>query len=196
MLKTGIIKVIFISLIFLLVLSVFKNGSGCSDMEYAYEIMQDSVFHFDSTGSSIYMYENERDSFLQNTFFDDIKAYPSSSTSLKKISSLADGVQNTFLQISMFRSNEPNTYYFMIVNRRCSPYVPDSNENGGRRFIRIKFDKGAETFSHFHDWKITNVSNKSEVIKFNRTDTGYINLKWFMPCEGKLYKIAPSILGK
>lgn len=186
------IRTVITGIAFSLTLFLFVNGFRISNHTSIVFEPTDSIYQFDSSNSHIYRFENERVYLLQNTFFNDIKSYPASFTSLKKRSTIADSVQNTYLQVSTFKGRKLNVYYFMIVNRRCAPYRPDSNDNGGRRYIRIKFDALAKEFSKFDDWKITDIYNKKIVKELSNDDTSYINLKWFMPCEGKLYKVSPS----
>ncbi|MCX6161960.1 MAG: hypothetical protein NTV87_11610, partial [Ignavibacteriae bacterium] len=84
----------------------------------------------------------------------------------------------------------------MIVNRRCSPYVDSANENnrGGRRKLRAYLHSNSSAFSGFNNWNIINCENDSTVATFDKNNPGYVNLDWFMPGEGKLFKITPTFV--
>lgn len=110
-----------------------------------------------------------------------------------------DCEQNTYLQAATFENSEPDTHYFMIINRRCSPYYAPgvdsrfpNGENGGRRKIKVLFDTNNPQLSASVRWKITEVGNPNTSYIFNKTANSYIDLGWFMPAEGKLYKMEPS----
>jgi len=102
--------------------------------------------------------------------------------------------EDRYLQVATFQNTEPNTKYFMVVNRRCSPLINDStnsDNNGGRRFIRIMIDSGSSSFSGFNNWSVIDVSNDSLIKTFDKNTRADINHEWYLPGEGKLYKIAP-----
>ncbi|MCX6163987.1 MAG: hypothetical protein NTU73_03865, partial [Ignavibacteriae bacterium] len=106
---------------------------------------------------------------------------------------------STYLQIATFKNNEPNTEYFMIVNRRCSPEHP-TPELSGLRYVRVRFQANKSQFSSANSWTIYNLENNTEVGSFNSGQLSSINLSnnnddnngWFKPGEGRLYKIVPN----
>ena len=107
--------------------------------------------------------------------------------------------QNTYLQAATFKNSEADAYYFMIVNRRCSPnFAPGvdsrfpNGENGGRRKVKILFDTDNPQMSASVRWKISEVGNPSASYIFDKTANTYVDLGWFMPAEGKLYKLEPA----
>ncbi|MBL8008863.1 MAG: hypothetical protein JNJ56_15180, partial [Ignavibacteria bacterium] len=64
--------------------------------------------------------------------------------------------------------------YFIMVNRRC---VPDVNNDGDLRGLRIKFD--STDLSGFINWKITELDTNNVVATFNKNTTSYINMGEF-----------------
>ncbi len=86
--------------------------------------------------------------------------------------------------------------YFMIVNRRCSPYINDDNENnrGGKRLIKIKFDANSNEFNGFNDWVITDLETGNKVLTFDKRYSTLLNLGDYQPAQGRLYKISPLAL--
>ncbi len=93
-----------------------------------------------------------------------------------------------YWEMSFFTSEETNTKYFMMVNRRCAPL-------SDKRRLAIKFD-AAVLSSHNH-WKITEaVSGLDTVFDINNQGPqGYVNLpdnmRTFLPGEGKVFKLVP-----
>jgi len=79
----------------------------------------------------------------------------------------------------------------MVINRRCTPYYDLNGDYGGGRYIKILLDPESNDFSGFNNWKITKVENDSIIGTFDKRNIVQINLGWFMPGEGRLYKIAP-----
>lgn len=107
----------------------------------------------------------------------------------------ADCQYSTYLQVSTFGGIEPNSNYFMVVNRRCSPYVNDNSIDniGGHRQVRAFLHSNYSAFSDFNNWSVVNCENDSVVASFNKSNPGYVNLDWFMPGEGRLFKIVPMM---
>ncbi|HWQ81142.1 MAG TPA: T9SS type A sorting domain-containing protein [Ignavibacteria bacterium] len=81
----------------------------------------------------------------------------------------------------------------MIVNRRCSPYINDDNENnrGGKRLIKIKFDANSNEFNGYNDWVITDLETGNKVLTFDKRYSTLLNLGDYQPAQGRLYKISP-----
>ncbi|MGH2574299.1 MAG: hypothetical protein ACRDFC_01215, partial [Ignavibacteria bacterium] len=96
-----------------------------------------------------------------------------------------------YLQAATFKKSiDDGNQYFMIVNRRCSPYI-SGGDNGGRRFIRVKFDANSTSFSGFNNWKIINLEDNSTVVTFDKQVNSLLDLGWYLPGEGKLFRLAP-----
>ncbi|MFA5404496.1 MAG: hypothetical protein WC358_06140, partial [Ignavibacteria bacterium] len=91
---------------------------------------------------------------------------------------------------SVFKKSETeeNTYYFMLVNKRCSPCEGNGSDTaiGGRRIITIDLSG----LTPFNNWKIYNLEDNSLYKTFDKNNHE-INLGNFLPGEGKLYKIRP-----
>ena len=154
-------------------------------------------FNGDSTKS--YIHRTERSELLANTYFYDLITYkPGNGTSPCDNSNnpsgtLAECIDDRYLQVAKFNNSDPNTQYFMIINRRCAPFFDTAtvNSNGGRRFVQIKLDSNSASFAGFNNWNIYDLSNDSIVATFNKRIVSWVNLGWFLPGEGKLYKLAP-----
>lgn len=161
-------------------------------------------FNNTSTNSYIYRNQTERNSLYNNSCFTRfVSLRPGSGQTdcnedyvPEDIPTgwLYDCQYKTFLQIATFETDQTNTYYFMVVNRRCSPYVNDDNDNnkGGKRKIRAYLHSDYPAFTEYEKWKIINLFNNSFVSTFYKSNPGYIDLGYYMPGEGNLYKIVPD----
>jgi hypothetical protein len=88
-------------------------------------------FNQQNTNSYIYRDPSERGTFL-NTYFSEILTYPANPNNYLEPLSQPDDPAHTYIQASTFKNdNEPFTYYFMLVNKRCSPFRLDISEYGG-----------------------------------------------------------------
>ncbi len=161
------------------------------------------IMSFDNTNRKTYILRLDYNDLYSQTFFSDIITYrpfgaapncnednPGSNPSGLVFECKGD----RYLQVATFQNSEPNTKYFMIVNRRCSPFLNDStnnDNNGGRRFVRIKLDSASSSFAGFNNWFVIDVSNDSLIKTFDKNTKADINLGWYLPGEGKLYKIVP-----
>jgi hypothetical protein len=152
--------------------------------------------------SYIYRLESERSALKQNSYFRDIITYKPGEVN----PGCEDNPENwdipeglifecnseRYIQAATFITSPSDiNKYFMIVNRRCAPYRPDISENGGRRYIKIGFDPYSTEFSHYTNWKVTEIGSNEVEFTFDKRYGGPIELGWFMPGEGKLYKISP-----
>ena len=99
-----------------------------------------------------------------------------------------------YIQVATFNNPDDNYQYFMIVNRRCSPYINESTPalNGGRRIIKIRFDADYSAFAGLTNWNIIDLETEQSVLTFDKTSSNLLDLGYFMPGEGKLYKIMPE----
>ncbi|MBK8981072.1 MAG: hypothetical protein IPM38_01845 [Ignavibacteria bacterium] len=157
------------------------------------------LMSFDNANRRSYIYRiaDERNAMSANTFINKLKAYPSTDITPDSIPNLsgmtAETNTNAYLQAAFFQKiNETeHSKYFMIVNRRCSPFINYSNTDnlGGRRFISMKINSSELT--GFNNWKIIDLESNNHIATIDKNDTNYIYLGDFMPGEGKLYKLAP-----
>jgi hypothetical protein len=169
-----------------------------------------TLMSFNNQDRHSYIYRLERNTCLNETYFHDIITYkPGSGLPANCYEDNPFPGQNPpqgltyecyedrYLQVATFResSSEGGTYpYFMIVNRRCSPYIDESSENnrGGKRNVRVIFDAGHSELSGYNNWEIINVEDGSVVGSFNKTVLTLVDLDWFMPGEGKIYHLLPT----
>jgi hypothetical protein len=105
-----------------------------------------------------------------------------------------DSDNETHLQFSTFKTNGTGSLYFMLVNKRCSPYVNDTSEAsyGGKRQVEMLFKNTHTDLSSSRFWLIRNVDNPEESIRFDKDVSTYVNLGKFNPGEGKLYSLTPD----
>jgi len=157
------------------------------------------IMNFDTTMRSFYYGNSTERSSLLGTYFNDIVTFkPGGTTPCSEASSpsstVAECPEQRYLQVATFnKSDETDTKYFMIINTRCSPYV-SGGDNGGRRFVRVKFDANAGEFSHFNNWKIIDLEDNSTVLTFDKRTTSNLDLGWINPGQGKLYKLIPTFI--
>ena len=163
------------------------------------EAISRSLLSFDNDSTNSYVHRTERNELLANTYFNDLITYKPGAgsspcdNSNNPTGTLAECIDDRYLQVAKFNNSDPNTQFFMIINRRCSPFFDTvtDNTNGGRRFVQIKLDSNSSSFAGFNNWNIYDLSNDSIVSTFNKRIISWVNLGWFFPGEGKLYKLAP-----
>ncbi len=162
-------------------------------------------FDIKTRNSYAFRISEERNDLLNTQYFKDILTYkPSVGTtpcqdinpdSSEIRASITPECRNDrYLQTGFFTINyEPYNRYFMMVNRRCSPYLDENsqNNNGGRRLIKIRFNVTNNSLPGFNNFKITDLYNDSTIITFDKRSNQYIDLGWYKPGEAKLYKITP-----
>ncbi|HEY3250008.1 MAG TPA: hypothetical protein VGK25_02710, partial [Ignavibacteria bacterium] len=146
-----------------------------------------------NTHSYIYRDSTERVNLFIDSYFNEILTYsPQITDYWEEPTNQPDSNQYRYIQAATFKNtNESHTQYFMIVNRRCSPYRPEISEDGGRRFVKVKFDANSNAFSEFNNWRVINIENNSTVAVFDKRVVSTLDLGWYLPGEGKLYKIIP-----
>ena len=164
-------------------------------------------FDYDYTNSYIYRIADERTLLYQNSYFSDLFTYkigilpPSGCNDdfpqddYPPANSVGECKGDRYLQVATFENpEEDNTNYFMIVNRRCSPFLNDQSEtnNGGRRFIKVKFISNHPELDNYNNWKITDVADERWSREFNKNLGTVLEFGWFNPGEGKLYKMIPD----
>jgi hypothetical protein len=67
-----------------------------------------------------------------------------------------------YLQVAAFKKTiDDGNKYFMVVNRRCSPYINDQSEdnNGGRRIIKAVFSITIMILTFYNSWDVYDVAN-------------------------------------
>jgi hypothetical protein len=165
-----------------------------------------ALMSFTNADRRSYIYRLERKNCLNETYFSDIVSYYPSAVPLYICAGDAPGEtsppnwqydcnQERYLQVAVFKNpNEANQNYFMIVNRRCSPFINENsyNNNGGRRKIRVRFDADHNDLAGYNEWIIKDAANSAWEKQFNKTQQLYIDLGEFMPGEGRLYHLVPK----
>lgn len=155
-------------------------------------------FDDENTKSYIYRLTSERNTMSANTFINKLQAFPAFEFAPDPDPDLSNETPETnsdaYLQAAFFQKENPGldkSKFFMIVNRRCSPFInyTSANNIGGRRLVTMKLNP--TYLSGFNNWKIFDLETGDTVRTLSKSDTNYIFLGDFMPGEGKLYKIAP-----
>jgi hypothetical protein len=164
-------------------------------------------FDNDNRHSYIYRLENERNTLLANSYFRSIAAgkqgyppancnewaNPSEPIPPAETGLIYDCKQYTYLQAATFKqsSADPGYPFFMIVNKRCSP--EKSGYPDGKRKIKVLFDVNHPEINAYDNWKIRDLGRPGEPVgtTFVRSAGQWVNLDWFKPGEGKLYKLEP-----
>ena len=153
---------------------------------------------FDNTQTNSYIYRQERNDFINQTYFSDVYSYPPDENNINVPQLNPEMPNERFIQAATFMSSpEPNADFFMLVNRRCSPYYAPgtdprfpNGENGGRRYFRVSFKP--VSLNQSQNWRIIDLGNNSIVATFSGSSGQSIDLGWFLPGEGKLYKLEPA----
>ncbi len=162
-------------------------------------------FNNEDRHSYIYDYDiTERNNLVNNSYFNDIVTYkpgsiqtscPGDNPGFPNPSGLIYECKNErYVQVATFKKTQDDgNKYFMIVNRRCSPFIDESSEDnrGGKRNVRVIFHANSSFFANFNNWKIIDLLDDSTVLTFDKRTSSLLDLGWFMPGEGKLYKIVP-----
>lgn len=156
------------------------------------------LMSFDNTNRHSYIYRLDYSGVNNSTIFSDIQTYPPNPNDYNNPGSNPENYPNRYIQAATFKAENDNTNkYFMLVNRRCSPFYArgidprfPNGENGGRRYMKVSFN--ASNLQNSSTWKITNLEDGTEVARFNTSGNPIVNLGWFMPGEGKLYKLEPT----
>jgi hypothetical protein len=170
------------------------------------------LMSFDNTNRHSYIYyiESERNelSNISNSYIHALRTFKpgyeqldctGDNLNLQNPSGMIyDCPDSTYLQVAKFSTSDPFTKYFMVVNRRCSPFYPVNDphypqgEQGGKRDVRIVFYQDHSAFNGYQTWKITDVAVQGyDPIYFDKSVYALLDLGDFLPGEGKLYKIEP-----
>lgn len=151
-------------------------------------------FDVNMTKTFLYDTPESRGYLFAQTYISELRAYQPDNSISPNPSSVYDEPNQTYSQVATFNNNASlNNYtnYFMVVNRRCSPHRQDAVIPGGLRYIKIQLTNNKNTFAQFNNWVIKDVSNDSVIKVFNKNALSFIDLGWYEPGEGKLYKITP-----
>ncbi len=157
------------------------------------------IMSFDTIRRSyIYRIPNERNEMSSSTFVKELKTYPAREFAPDPFPDLTgltpETNNNAYLQAAFFhKENETEqTKYFMIVNRRYSPFIDYSSADkiGGSRLVTMKINPS--NLPRFTNWKIYDLETGDTSFTFSKFDTtNYVFVGGFLPGEGKLYKLAP-----
>lgn len=140
------------------------------------------IMSFDNVNRHSYIYRQQKTAMSQGSFINDIQTADTAGHQ--------DSSANRYIQASVFKNDSADTYYFMIVNRRCSPVRAGFVD--GRRDIKIKFNSNYGTdLANFNNWKIIDVEIDTVVATFDKNAGIFVNLDRFNPGQGKLYKVVP-----
>ncbi|HEY5124559.1 MAG TPA: hypothetical protein VIK14_12570, partial [Ignavibacteria bacterium] len=153
------------------------------------------IMKFNPENTYSYIYRTERSNLIANSYFSDVYTYRPDISNVYQPSSNPENQSERYLQVGTFKNNnEQFTKYFMIINRRCSPFFSFGGETGGIRYFKVKFNPNSGELSQFNNWKIKNIYNDSTVAVIDkRKDTTY-SLGWVLPGEGRLYKLLPVMV--
>jgi hypothetical protein len=140
------------------------------DMNERLKTLGQTLMSFDNTNRHSYIYRlaDERIALLDNTYFQLIQAFPPNPYDLNQPLYDPEAAGSTYVQAAVFKNTEPYNKYFMIVNRRCSPYRPEINEPGGRREIIVRFDAN---FGRFVNWKLIDIEDGALIATLNTSTT-------------------------
>jgi hypothetical protein len=168
-------------------------------------------FNNTQTNSYTYYKEDERDALIEDSYFrwfmtgrpgtiqencPDLDNPPSEPIPPTEQGIVYDCKEYTYLQVATFENtNETNTNYFMIVNRRCAPFIDDQSDynNGGRRKVKVLFHTNPPQLEGANNWTITEIGNDDWALIIDKTANQYIDFGWFQPGEGRLYKMEPTV---
>jgi hypothetical protein len=165
------------------------------------------IMSFDNTQTNSYIYRlpNERNDLISNSYIDKVITLKpgnfkngqdqNNKTYINNKLYVYDYQQQTYLQVATFKQSAPsNNLYFMIENKRCSPFISDTTEDqlGGKRWINILFKTRHSEMESSKTWKITDLADPNWSITFDKTQNQYVDLGPFMPGEGKLYSMSPQ----
>lgn len=122
------------------------------------------------------------------------------------ISNTPDPINERYIQAAFFDSYshldpppDPPARYFMIVNRRGSPFIDSSSTDkiGGKRLIKMSIHPFSLWFKKYRNISLQDLSDNSiNTTFYNEDNINYdmtLNLGWFSPGEAKLFRLAPAL---
>lgn len=165
------------------------------------------VMNFDNsqTNSYIYRLENQRQNLINNSYFKKITTLKpglsdrrgskwSTEHSLDEVKLIDDFQNQTYVQAATFKEQNTGNLYFMIINKRCSPFVDETSDDnlGGKRWIEILFKFYHPDINSSNIWIIRDVIDTGWTAKFDKSLNREVSLGAFMPGEGRLYSLQPD----
>ncbi|MFZ1320742.1 MAG: hypothetical protein WAT71_04225 [Ignavibacteria bacterium] len=110
-------------------------------------------------------------------------------------------IQATFFDKYYYLNLQPHpkSKYFMIINRRCSPFIDNSSTDniGGKRNIKVNLSQSLLGFTKFRNVSLIDIGNDSILTTFyndaNVNNNPTIDLGWFNPGEGKIFRLSPAL---
>lgn len=167
------------------------------------------IKNFDNTKTNTYIYrlQGQRASLFRESYFNSARTYLSETlsnngfrdgtllmTDKQGSDKSYDEVSRTYLQLSTFEELATGNLYFMVVNKRCSPYIDGKSIDriGGLRNVEVLFKKNHVLMSGFTKWKIEDVADTNSTgIILDKLQGSYVSLGNFNPGEGKIFKLSP-----
>lgn len=147
--------------------------------------------------SYIYNFETERNNLVLNSYFikfltlkpgKNDSNYVNDSLAAVLPGLIAEPPGETYLQVATFENDRKNTHYFMVVNRRCAP--SDLRDTvGGKRIVEALINLQNLLQGNLR-CVIYDCGTNDVVKELEYSDLPVlVDLGWFEPGEGKLFKI-------
>lgn len=164
------------------------------------------LMKFNTADISSFKYQKECEVYQGEgriRYINDLKTYkpilPHSENLIAE--STPEVLNKRFIQLSFFNKVDDfeSHKYFMITNKRCSPFRADLSDPGGLRKVVIKLHIAQYSsfgLNKYNNFNIIDISNNNVVATFHRDNQNpnlNIDLGWFQPGEGKIFKIAPML---
>jgi tetratricopeptide (TPR) repeat protein len=165
------------------------------------------LMSFDNNERRSYIYRKpeERSQMLSDgQFMNEVFTYKPITDSTASI--IPEPINDRYLQIAFFTKHpwnlpytSPESQYFMVTNRRCSPHYNNSSEDniGGKRNVKVKISPFSLGFQKFRNVSLMDLGRDSILTTFynenNINSTYTLDLGWFEPGEAKLFQIAPTL---
>jgi len=165
------------------------------------------LMSFDNNERRSYIYRKpeERSQMLSDgQFMNEVFTYKPNTDGTASI--IPEPINDRYLQIAFFTKHpwnlpytSPESQYFMVTNRRCSPHYNNSSEDniGGKRNVKVKISPFSLGFQKFRNVSLMDLGRDSILTTFyneNNINSDYtLDLGWFEPGEAKLFRIAPTL---
>lgn len=165
------------------------------------------LVNFDNSKRSSYIYRKseERTAMLSGGHFvNEIYTYRLQTDG--SVSTTPEPINERFLQASFFDKYthldpppDPPARYFIIVNRRGSPFIDSSSTDkiGGKRLIKMSIHPFSLWFKKYRNVSLQDLSDNSiDTTFYNEDNINYdmtLNLGWFNPGEAKLFRLSPAL---
>ena len=166
-----------------------------------------TIMKFDNNLSKSFIYRDTSErKILKNDYHYDLFSYKQKINQYNVPEDNVEPENSRYIQMSLFSENEQaypfiNAKYFMITNRRCSPYIDNetSDKIGGKRNIKLRLRSSGLWFNRFRNVSLINIENDS-VTKVFYNNPNYVvtydtlDLGWFNPGEAKIFKMLPTMM--